>query len=62
MQVHLSSHNLIGVQPKGVVETYTSCLEGSNRVATRIVISIRNLVIERLLGLLHAVVCVISSA
>lgn len=35
---------------------------GSNRVATRKVISIRNLVIERLLGLSHAVIYVISSA
>lgn len=36
--------------------------KGSNEVVTRIVIWIPNSVIERLLGLLHAVVCVISSA
>ena len=35
---------------------------GSNAVATRIVIWMRNSTIERLLGLVHAVVCVISSA
>jgi len=36
--------------------------KGSNRVATRVVISMRNLFIERLLGLLHSVMGAISGA